>query len=200
MPKSFCTSAQYFGTNSCDGWQPDRWKSTKPYQTKTGWDSVVLISPLGALLREPFSPAWDQTGPADTTSRASPVQVRVLSRAPFAESKPQQTGTGLLIRFGEVATTSGSTNSLPGRLISRTSPFEGDRAVASPAPAASFGRSSFDPPGGETGSYLSYKEMLRVQFLPGRLRTEVYRVGRISRHLRAPKRAPTRNSRIVKEQ
>ena len=26
------------------------------------------------------------------------------------ESKPQQTGTGLLIRYGEVATTSGSTN------------------------------------------------------------------------------------------
>jgi hypothetical protein len=25
------------------------------------------------------------------------------------ESKPQQTGTGLLIRYGEVATTSGST-------------------------------------------------------------------------------------------
>ncbi len=35
----------------------------------------------------------------------------------FQESKPQQTGTGLLIRYGEVATTSGSTNSLPGRLI-----------------------------------------------------------------------------------
>ena len=28
------------------------------------------------------------------------------------ESKPQQTGTGLLIRYGEVATTSGSTNSI----------------------------------------------------------------------------------------
>jgi len=31
----------------------------------------------------------------------------------FTEPKPQQTGTGLLIRFGEVATTSGSTISLP---------------------------------------------------------------------------------------
>ena len=28
------------------------------------------------------------------------------------ELKPQQTGTGLLIRYGEVATTSGSTNSI----------------------------------------------------------------------------------------
>ena len=28
----------------------------------------------------------------------------------FSEPKPQQTGTGLLNRFGEVATTSGSTN------------------------------------------------------------------------------------------
>src|ERR1043166_9918436 len=37
-------------------------------------------------------------------------------QANFREPKPQQTGTGLLIRYGEVATTSGSTNSLPGRL------------------------------------------------------------------------------------
>ena len=56
----------------------------------------------------------------------------------FLELKPQQTGTGLLIRYGEVATTSGSTNFLPGRLISRTPPFEGGRAGASPAPAANF--------------------------------------------------------------
>ena len=55
----------------------------------------------------------------------------------FTESKPQQTGTGLLIRHGEVATTSGSTNSkMPGRLISRTSPFEGDCGGANPSPAA----------------------------------------------------------------
>ena len=40
-----------------------------------------------------------------------------LSPTNFKESKPQQTGTGLLIRHGEVATTSGSTNSLPGHLI-----------------------------------------------------------------------------------
>ncbi len=58
---------------------------------------------------------------------------------PFlSELKPQQTGTGLLIRYGEVATTSGSTNFLPGRLISRTSPFEGERGGASPSPAANF--------------------------------------------------------------
>jgi hypothetical protein len=54
------------------------------------------------------------------------------------ESKPQQTGTGFLLRFGEVATTSGSTFHLPGRLISRTSPFDGERVGASPAPAANF--------------------------------------------------------------
>ena len=40
-----------------------------------------------------------------------------LSPTNFTESKLQQTGTGLLIRYGEVATTSDSTNSLPGRLI-----------------------------------------------------------------------------------
>ena len=54
----------------------------------------------------------------------------------FEELKPQQTGTGLLIRYGEVSTTSGSTNSLPGRLTSRTSPFEGERGGANPSPAA----------------------------------------------------------------
>ena len=54
--------------------------------------------------------------------RISSVQFRVravrlggaspLSPTNFKESKPQQTGTGLLIRYGEVATTSGSTNSI----------------------------------------------------------------------------------------
>src|SRR6185503_9868168 len=56
---------------------------------------------------------------ADPTDRES-VSLGVaspLSPTNFTESKPQQTGTGLLIRNGEVATTSGSTNSLPGRLI-----------------------------------------------------------------------------------
>ncbi len=100
-----------------------------------------------------------------TTLRASPVPVRIRPRAPFhssrkrtqraqcnfppsrslrsfvaiyfLESKPQQTGTGLLIRVGEVATTSGSTKSkMPGRLTRRTPPFEGGRAGANPAPAA----------------------------------------------------------------
>ena len=54
----------------------------------------------------------------------------------FMESKPQQTGTGLLIRFGEVATTSGSTNFIAGSSNRRTAPFEGAYAGASPAPAA----------------------------------------------------------------
>ena len=72
--------------------------------------------------------------------RFGPISVSMAIRSSasyFTESKPQQTGIGLLIRHGEVATTSGSTNSLPGRLISRTPPFEGGRAGASPAPAAS---------------------------------------------------------------
>ena len=62
---------------------------------------------------------------------ASPLSPTIL-----VELKPQQTGTRLLIGYGEVATTSGSTNSLPGRLISRTSPFEGGHVGANPAPAA----------------------------------------------------------------
>ena len=40
-----------------------------------------------------------------------------LSPTIFVELKPQQTGTRLLIGYGEVATTSGSTTFLPGRLI-----------------------------------------------------------------------------------
>jgi hypothetical protein len=54
----------------------------------------------------------------------------------FRESKPQQTGIRFLPGYGEVATTSGSTTFLPGRLIRRTAPFEGAYAGASPAPAA----------------------------------------------------------------
>src|SRR5262249_39346183 len=50
----------------------------------------------------------------------------------------------------------------------RTAPFEGANAGAIPTPAASFSKSSFDSPDGEIGSCLSYKEMLRVQFLLGR--------------------------------
>src|SRR5580704_10075524 len=78
---------------------------------------------------------------------------------------------------------------MPGRLISRTSPFEGDRDGASPSPAANFNfrytiyeplsnqrvarKSSFvyrkfQTPDGERESCLSYKEMLKVQFLLGR--------------------------------
>jgi hypothetical protein len=54
------------------------------------------------------------------------------------ESKPQQTGTGLLIRFGEVATTSGSTISLRDGVISNSALFESEVVGANPAPAASF--------------------------------------------------------------
>ena len=45
------------------------------------------------------------------------------------ELKPQQTGTGLLIRYGEVATTSGSTNSLPGRLTVGHRPLKATMVV-----------------------------------------------------------------------
>jgi hypothetical protein len=79
-------------------------------------------------------------GIADPTDRESVSLggASPLSPTIFMELKPQQTGTRLLIGYGEVATTSGSTNFLPGRLISRTSPFEGERGGASPSPAASF--------------------------------------------------------------
>jgi hypothetical protein len=86
-----------------------------------------------------------------------------LSPTIFMELKPQQTGTRLLIGYGEVATTSGSTNFLPGRLISRTPPFEGGHVGANPAPAAN----SFSL-GGEIASRLAYTQKSEGQNLPER--------------------------------
>ena len=65
-------------------------------------------------------------------------QMRVRPRAPISmESKPQQTGTGLLIRQGEVATTSDSTNSLDVRLKeTRHQPVKLEEAGASPVTSA----------------------------------------------------------------
>jgi hypothetical protein len=86
-----------------------------------------------------------------------------LSPTIFEELKPQQTGTGLLIRYGEVATTSRPTTLLPGRLISRTPPFEGGHVGATPAPAA-----NFIPLGSETESRLAYTQQSEGQHLPER--------------------------------
>ena len=56
-----------------------------------------------------------------------------LSPTIFVELKPQQTGTRLLIGYGEVATTSGSTTFLPGRLIAGHRPLKASVVVRSPA-------------------------------------------------------------------
>ncbi|SPE54795.1 hypothetical protein SBV1_1940008 [Verrucomicrobia bacterium] len=61
-----------------------------------------------------------------------------------------------------IATTSGSTISLPGRLNSRTSPFEGERGGASPSPAANLAL------GGEIESRLAYTQKSEGQNLPER--------------------------------
>src|SRR5262245_1690233 len=78
--------------------------------------------------------------------RITPPSETLISK----ELKPQETGTGLLIRFGEVATTSGSTISFAGSSNSRTSPFEGDCGGASPSPAAK--RFAVNPPLAGCGS------------------------------------------------
>jgi len=52
-----------------------------------------------------------------------------LSPTIFVELKPQQTGTRLLIGYGEVATTSGSTTFLPGRLIAGHRPLKASVVV-----------------------------------------------------------------------
>ncbi len=51
---------------------------------------------------------------------------------------------GGLLAFHSAFRTYNSALLLPGRLIRRTAPFEGAYAGANPAPAASFGKSSFD--------------------------------------------------------
>ena len=56
----------------------------------------------------------------------------------LSELKPQQTGTGLLLRYGEVATTSGSTISLRDGVTSNSALFESVVVGANPAPAANF--------------------------------------------------------------
>ena len=70
-------------------------------------------------------------GTADPTDRESVSLggASPLSPTNFQEPKPQQTGTGLLIRLGEVATTSGSTISLPGRLIAGHRPLKASVVV-----------------------------------------------------------------------
>jgi hypothetical protein len=70
------------------------------------------------------------------------LEVQVLSRPPFfLEPKPQQTGTGLLIRFGEVATTSGSTNLFASWCNSSMPGFDPDGLGANPSEAANRFRS-----------------------------------------------------------
>jgi hypothetical protein len=74
--------------------------------------------------------ASGSAGIADPTDRESVSLggASPLSPTSFQEPKPQQTGTGLLIRFGEVATTSGST-SLPGRLTAGHRPLKASVVV-----------------------------------------------------------------------
>ncbi len=57
---------------------------------------------------------------------------------------------------------------MPGRLISRTPPFEGGYAGANPAPAANFWQVELRPLGGETGSRLAYTQPSGGQHLPER--------------------------------
>jgi hypothetical protein len=52
------------------------------------------------------------------------------------ELKPQQTGTGLLIRYGEVATTSGSTNLAASWCNSSMPGFDPDGLGANPSEPA----------------------------------------------------------------
>jgi hypothetical protein len=111
------------------------------------------VSQLRSSNLGPLRPQW-----LFATLTALPRLSVISSQVPAAPSHENisEPGFGSACQF-----IAGSSNR-------RTAPFEGANAGAIPAPAASFGKSSFDPPDGETGSCLSYKEMLRVQFLLGR--------------------------------
>ena len=86
----------------------------------------------------------------------------------FMESKPQQTGIRFLPGYGEVATTSGSTNFVASWCNRSIPGFDPDGPGANPGEAANFGRSSFGPPGGEIASRLAYTQKSRGQNLLGR--------------------------------
>ncbi len=74
--------------------------------------------------RFPFGDLWSFPSPTASTN--------------FLELMPQKTGTGLLIRYGEVATTSGSTILLRDGVTSNSALFESAVVGANPAPAANF--------------------------------------------------------------
>src|SRR5262249_20810428 len=103
-----------------------------------GWRASLCPSGYGVAVYR--AEARRSRSPTAETRRRDRRQCRCKScrehHLPFAEAKPQQTGTGLLIRRGEVATTSDSTN-FAGSSNRRTSPFEGEDAGANPAPATS---------------------------------------------------------------
>ena len=62
------------------------------------------------------------------------------------ESKPQQTGIRFLPGYGEVATTSGSTNFIASWCNRSIPGFDPDGSGANPGEATNFGGSSFDRP------------------------------------------------------
>ena len=85
--------------------------------------TLIVLSAFSAMRVQVLScpPAFARDAGAGEGCRAKArsatagftrVERATARQANFKESKPQQTGTGLLIRPGEVATTSGSINSL----------------------------------------------------------------------------------------
>ena len=145
----------------------------------------------------PFSPQSSQRSGRFHTP-AVPGAAPGTATIAVQEPKPQKTGTGLLIRPGEAATASGSTSSLPGRLIVGQRPLKArmlvrfqprqprrtrkaesgirnGRPCSTGTPPCKRRRSALripsstlGTPGGETGSRLSYKQKSEVRLLPGR--------------------------------
>ena len=137
---------------------------------------TATISPPGSSLRIPFvkqscrgSTGWrlhslcsrSPTQRHDVESVASAGASPAVSTN-FRESKPQQTGIRFLPGQGEVATTSGSTNSLPRGVTAAY------RVLTPTVLVRTQARQPVYPPGGEIASRLAYTQKSRGQNLPGR--------------------------------
>ena len=105
-------SGEWFSGNS----RPHRSRICEPWRCKSS-----LAHQPSLATQERAKAAAPKHG---VRRRAFPVAIASYGSAGqfFTESKPQQTGTGLLIRHGEVATTSGSTSLRPRRRSGRRLP------------------------------------------------------------------------------
>ena len=86
----------------------ERFENPCPAQHALDIGNRLVVAVRGIIARD-FQPVVEEESSERVMRGRFDVQTPVASTI-FRESKPQQTGTVLLIRLGEVATTSDSTN------------------------------------------------------------------------------------------